>query len=203
MLDAATEQPVTKFRVGIGPYSGADSFYADYPGMKDYADANGRFTLELSEESIGAVKVEADDYAAQVERLPEAQNGVVQVVLRLKPSAALHGVLVTPDGAPVAGGTVAISSGQPGGMPTLKNARLVDTSRQGKVVTTDAAGAIRPAVAPGNRHGDGRRGKGLRLRFRPTGARQRTPGAARLMAGSKARTRGAANRSRVRSSRSR
>ena len=142
VLDAATEQPVTKFRVGIGPYSGADSFHADYPGMKDYADANGRFTLEPSEESIGAVKAEADDYAAQVERLPEAQNGVVQVVLRLKASAALHGVLVAPDGAPVAGGTVAISSGQPGGMPTLKNARLVDNSRQGKVVTTDAAGGF-------------------------------------------------------------
>jgi hypothetical protein len=110
--------------------------------MRDYADANGRFTLGVSEEETCTVKVEADDYAAQVERLPEAQNGAVQVVLRLKPSAALRGVLVTPDGAPVAGGTVAISSGQPGGMITLKNARLVDTDRQGKVVTTDAAGAF-------------------------------------------------------------
>jgi hypothetical protein len=62
------------------------------------------------------------------------------VVLRLKPSAALRGVLLTPGGAPVAGGTVAISSGKPGGMPTLRNARLQDLSRQGKVVTTDAAG---------------------------------------------------------------
>jgi hypothetical protein len=140
VLDAATEQPVTKFRVGIGPYPGADLFYADYPGMKDYADANGRFILEVDEEETGAVKVEADDYAAQVERLPEAQNGAVQVVLRLKPSAALRGVLVTPDGAPVAGGTVVISNGQPGGMPHLANARLADADRQGKVVTTDAAG---------------------------------------------------------------
>ena len=120
VVDATTEQPVTKFRVGIGRYSGAGSFYADYPGMKDYADANGRFSLGVSEEETGAVKVEADDYAAQVERLPEAQDGVVQVVLRLKPSAALRGVLVTPDGAPVAGATVAITSGQPGGMPTLE-----------------------------------------------------------------------------------
>ena len=140
VLDAASEQPVTKFRVGIGPNSGADSFDADDPGMKDYADANGRFILGISEESIGAVKAEADDYAAQVEPLPEAQDGVVQVVLHLKKSAALHGVLVTPDGAPVAGGTVAISSGPPVGMVTLKNARLVDLGRQGKVVTTDAAG---------------------------------------------------------------
>ncbi|MCX6913655.1 MAG: carboxypeptidase regulatory-like domain-containing protein, partial [Verrucomicrobia bacterium] len=140
VLDAATGQPLTKFRVGIGPYSGGDSFYASYPGMKDYAAANGQFTLEASEENYAAVKAEADDYAAQVERLPEAQNGVVQVVVRLKASKALHGILVTPDGTPVAGGTVAISNGQPGGMPTLKSARLADNSRQGKVVTTDAAG---------------------------------------------------------------
>ena len=140
VLDAATDQPVTKFRVGIGAYSGGDSFYASYPGMKDYADANGQFTLEAREDNYAAVKAEADDYAAQIERLPEAQNGVVQVVLRLKASKALHGVLVTSDGVPVAGGTVAISSGQPGGTPILKNARLADRGQQGKAVTTDAAG---------------------------------------------------------------
>jgi RNA polymerase sigma factor (sigma-70 family) len=140
VLDAATEQPVTKFRAGTGPYPGADPFYADYPGMKDYADANGRFSLKVDEAETGAVKVEADDYAAQVERLPEAKNGVVHVVLRLKPSKALQGVLVTPDGAPAAGGTVAISNGRPNEMPSLGNARLVHADRQGKVVTTDAAG---------------------------------------------------------------
>jgi len=140
VLDAATGQPLTKFRVGIGAYSGGDSFYASYPGMKDYADANGQFTLEAREENFAAVKAEADDYAAQIERLPEAQNGVVQVVLRLKASKALHGVLFAPDGAPVAGATVATSALGSGRIATLKNARLVDSSRQGKVVTTDAAG---------------------------------------------------------------
>jgi uncharacterized GH25 family protein len=140
VLDALTEKPVTKFRVGIGWDSDLDSFCADFPGMKDYADANGQFTFEANEESVGVVKAEADDYAARIEPLPKAQNGGVQVVLRLKPSAALHGVLVTPDGVPVAGGTVTFSSGQPGGMPTLRNARLVDTGPQRKMVTTDAAG---------------------------------------------------------------
>ena len=140
VLNATTDQPVTKFRVGIGRHSDADSFYADYPGMKDYADANGRFSLGVSEEETGAVKVEADDYAAQVERLPEAQDGVVQVVLRLKPSAGLRGVVVTADGAPAAGVTVAISSGPQTGLLTLHNGRLEDRGRQDKVVTTDAAG---------------------------------------------------------------
>jgi hypothetical protein len=140
VLDATTEQPVTKFRVGIGPYSSGDSFYASYPGMKDYADDNGQFTLEASEENYAAVKAEADDYAAQIERLPEAQNGVVQVVLHLKASKALHGVLVTPDGAPVAGATVAIGSGMPGGVLILRNGRLEHPGRQGQVVISGAAG---------------------------------------------------------------
>ena len=139
VLDATTEQPVTKFRVGLG--RGGGSFFANYPGMKDYAEPNGRFTLEANEEDIAAVKAEADDYAERIEKLPEAQNGVVQVVLRLKPSAALRGVLLSPEGAPVAGGTVAFTSGQPGVVGvSLRNGRLDNRGSQGKIVTTDASG---------------------------------------------------------------
>jgi uncharacterized GH25 family protein len=153
VLDATTGQPVTKFRAVIGYASGAEYFHAEYaadPGMKDYADANGRFTVEVSEEVYCAVKAEADDYAAQIERLPEAQNGVVQVVLRLKPSASLRGVLVTADGAPAAGATVAISTGQ--SRFWLRNARLEDMSRERTVVTTDAAGEfVLPSPPEGGR----------------------------------------------------
>lgn len=142
VLDAETEKPITKFRVGVGRYQGADSFYADYPGVKDYADANGAFSLDLSEEESSGIKAEADDYAEQIQKLPEAQNGVVQVVLRLKPSAALRAVLVTPEGTPVPGATVAFTSGKPGpGMSVnVKNGRLTDYGRQSKIVTTDASG---------------------------------------------------------------
>jgi RNA polymerase sigma factor (sigma-70 family) len=141
VLDATNGQPVTKFSVGIGRKPGASLFYAAYPGMRDYADAEGRFSLGVGEEEIGAVKVEADDYATQIEPLPEAQNGVVQVVVRLKSSAGLRGVLVTADRAPVAGATVAISSSQPSGL-NLSNARLQDAGgfRQGRVVKTGTAG---------------------------------------------------------------
>jgi hypothetical protein len=143
VLDAQTEQPISKFRVGVGRYYGTDSFYADYPGMKSIADANGAFSFELNEEESSGIKAEADDYAAQIQKLPEAQNGVVEIVLRLKPSSALHGVAMTPDGAPVPGATVAFTSGKsgPGSVNlNLKNGRLNDFGRQGKIVTTDAAG---------------------------------------------------------------
>ena len=87
------------------------------------------------------MKAEADDYTAQVERLPEAQNGVVQVILRLKPSAGLRGVLVTAEGAPVAGGTVAVSrSGRPSPATSLRDNRLEDLSRRTNPATSGAVG---------------------------------------------------------------
>jgi hypothetical protein len=140
VLDATTGQPLTKFRVGIGCHWSQDSFSADYPGMKDWVDEKGRFSLEVSEDETRAVKAEADDYAAQITVLPEAQSGLVQVVLRLQPSTALRGILVTADGAPVVGGAVALSSGSQDTNLRLRNNRLEDSSHPEKVVTADAAG---------------------------------------------------------------
>jgi hypothetical protein len=147
VLDATTEKPVTKFRVGVGRYQGMDHFYADYPGMKDFADPNGMFTLTVSEEENNAIKAEADDYAEKIEKLPEAQNGVVQVVLRLKSSPSLRGVVLGPEGAPVAGASVAFASTPDGGgFITFRNGRF--TSYQGKVVTTDASGQFTLSSPP-------------------------------------------------------
>ncbi len=141
VLDATTQRPITKFRVGVGNYHGLDHFYPSR-GMKDYTDANGIFTLELDDEQQGGIKAEADDYAEKVEKLPAAQDGVIQVVLHLKPSPAVHGVLLSPEGTPVPGGTVGLTGGGAGGMGvSLRNGRLVSYgSSQRKVVTTDANG---------------------------------------------------------------
>jgi hypothetical protein len=73
-------------------------------------------------------------------RLPVQYCDYRGLPLRSRVGPLLRGVLVTPDGVPVAGGTVAVGSGQSGGILGLKNALLVDRGGQGKVVTTDAAG---------------------------------------------------------------
>lgn len=140
VLDAQTEKPISKFRVGTGrSYSSVESFYPDYPGMKTIADANGTFSLELNEEETSGIKAVADDYAEQIEKLPDAQNGVVEVVLRLKPSASLRGVVIA-EGVPVPGATVTLTTGnRPGGGVSFRNGRFDDYGR-GQVVTTDAAG---------------------------------------------------------------
>lgn len=142
VLDAETEKPITKFRVAVGQFFSLDTFYADSRGTKDFSDANGAFTLSLDEEQTSAIKAEADDYAEQAQRLPKAENGVVQVIFHLKPSAALRAVLVMPDGTPVPGATVALTSGRPGpGVNvSLRNGRLTDSGRGIKIATTDASG---------------------------------------------------------------
>jgi hypothetical protein len=145
VVDAETEQPITKFRAGAGRNHGfgdSDQFYAEYPGMKNYTDANGLFTLELNEEQVNAIKAEADDYAGKVEKLPAAENGVVQVTLRLKPSASVRGVLVNAAGQPVPGASVALTKdGSMGGTQVqFRKGRLTGSGRDTTIVTTDAEG---------------------------------------------------------------
>ena len=153
VVDAETEKPVTKFRVGVGRHQGDDRFYADYPGMKDYSNVNGTFTLDLNEEQNNGIKAEADDYAEKIEKLPAAEDGVVKIVIRLKPSAALRGVLVDAQGSPVSGGTVGLTTDNSmgGGGVMLRNGRLSSYSGGGKVVTTDASGNFKLPSPPETR----------------------------------------------------
>src|SRR5207247_4391701 len=49
VLDADSGQAITKFRAAVGRSFGPDQFFADYPGTKEFADANGQSTLALVE----------------------------------------------------------------------------------------------------------------------------------------------------------
>lgn len=152
VVDAETEQPITKFRAGIGrsyDHMADDHFYAN-SGMKSYTDPNGTFTTELDEEEINAIKAEANDYAGKVAQLPAAEAGTVQVILRLKPSPSLHGVLVDSQGEPVAGATVAITKDNSfgGNSLQLSKGRLSNYNDSARVVTTDAEGKFKLGSPP-------------------------------------------------------
>jgi uncharacterized GH25 family protein len=145
VVDAETGKPITKFRGGVGRtynhFADGDQFYADWPGLKEYSNPNGTFTADLNDEETNGVKAEADDYAAKVETLPAAENGVVQVTLRLKPSASIRGVLVNAQGQPVPGASVALTRENNIGSPLqLRKGRLGSYSNGSKIVTTDAEG---------------------------------------------------------------
>ena len=149
VLDASTEQPVTRFHVRVGRNTpGVSSLYGVIR-QSDFTSPDGRFTMDLDEEEHNAVEISGDDYANQTQSLPEPHNGVVEVVFRLKPDSALEGVVIAPDGQPVPGADVAAVQPGPGGKSvTLVNGRLRRSDPQAKVVTTDDSGHFRIPSPP-------------------------------------------------------
>ncbi len=145
VVDAETEKPITKFRVGLGNIYNTlpegDRISMNYPGMKEFSDPNGVFTLDVEEERINGIQGVAEDYAEKMEKFPAAEDGVIKITLRLKPSPALRGILVDSQGSPVAGGTVALTKGEQfGSSVMLRNGRLSTSGQDSKVATTDASG---------------------------------------------------------------
>jgi uncharacterized GH25 family protein len=151
VLDADSGQPVTKFNVRTGRRGGVDDSQV-YGVINDhsYSAADGRFTVELDEANDNAVQVWSDDYLAQTESFPDAQNGTVQVTVRLKPSASLKGVVTMSDGTPVPGASVVAVSdeNQPGFGVQLQGSRFHSWNQQTRVATTDADGKFSVSAPP-------------------------------------------------------
>jgi hypothetical protein len=144
VLDADSGQPITKFKAAYGQALGADRFYYSSPGhTKEYSDPNGHFTLEIDDQLYNGVRVEAKDYAAQVQDVgTEARTSKVE--FRLKASASLEGIVISQeDGQPQPGVQVAITqSGNPGNRLHLRSGRLENYGDQSRIVITDANGAF-------------------------------------------------------------
>jgi hypothetical protein len=142
VLDADSGQPIMKFKAAYGQATGSDRFYAGSGHTKEYSDPNGHFTLEIDDQLYNGVRVEAKDYAAQVQDVgTEARTSKVE--FRLKPSASLEGIVVSQDGQPQPGVQVAITqSGNPGNHIRLRAGRLENFSDQSRIVITDANGAF-------------------------------------------------------------
>jgi protocatechuate 3,4-dioxygenase beta subunit len=146
VLDADTSQPITKFQVAAGRSYAAGSFYPDGGRQaKQQSDANGHFTIELDDQDQTAIRVEATDYASQVKTVA-AESRTSQLEFRLKPSAALKGIVVSQEGQPQPGVQVAIArGGTPGSMGnnlSLRQGKLQKFGDDSRVVTTDENGAF-------------------------------------------------------------
>jgi hypothetical protein len=141
VLDAGTGQPVTEFKASVGQSFNQDQFYANGGQTKDYSDPNGHFTLDVDDQLHNAVRVEAKDYAAQIQELG-TETRSIKLEFRLKPSAALKGIVLSPDGQPQPGVQVAITKGggSPGNHVRLRNGRLESFGDKSRIVTTDANG---------------------------------------------------------------
>jgi hypothetical protein len=150
VVDATNEQPVGKFSVRTGHKSagvGNESEVYGVVNRHEFTAPDGRFTLDLGEEQDNAVAVSADGYADTVQSFPAAQDGIVQIVVRLKPSAALDGVVLKADGTPAAGVNVSIVKEGVGSSIQLSGGRLRSYGPS-KLATTDSEGRFHIGSSP-------------------------------------------------------
>jgi uncharacterized GH25 family protein len=148
VLDETTDQAVTNFTVRTGTASPDNSDVYGVILNHDFSPLDGRFTLSLDEESDDAVLVTAAGYADKVQKMPDAQNGTVQMVIRLKPSAGLSGVVLAPDGSPAPGVSVAVSGDPMRSNVQLSNGRLRSYDDRTRIATTDANGKFNIPSVP-------------------------------------------------------
>ncbi len=148
VLDDTTDQPVTNFTVRTGTASEDNSNVYGVIRDHNFSAVDGRFTLNLDEESDNAVYVAAGGYADKVQKMPDAQNGTVQMVVRLKPAAGLSGVVLAPDGSPAPGVNVAVSGDPMRSNIQLSNGRLLSYDSRSRIATTDADGKFNIPSVP-------------------------------------------------------
>lgn len=148
VLDDTTDQPVTNFTVRTGTASPDNSNVYGVIRDHEFSAVDGRFNLSIDEESDNAVYVTAGGYADKVQKIPDAQNGIVQMVVRLKPAAGLSGVVLAPDGSPAPGVNVAVSGDPMRSNVQLSNGRLRSYDSRSRIATTDADGKFNIPSVP-------------------------------------------------------
>jgi protocatechuate 3,4-dioxygenase beta subunit len=148
VLNDTTDLPVTNFTVRTGTASADNSDVYGVIRNREFSAIDGRFTLSIDEESDNAIFVNAGGYADQVQKMPDAQNGTVQMVVRLKPSAGLSGVVLAPDGSPAPGVNVAVSGDPMHSNIQLSDGRLRSYDTHSRIATTDADGKFNIPSVP-------------------------------------------------------
>ncbi|MEY4916329.1 MAG: Thiol-disulfide oxidoreductase ResA [Verrucomicrobiota bacterium] len=149
VLDAASGQPVTNFTVTVGQTSGDDKSIYGRMQKKLFNTPDGKFSVTTEDESENAVSVSAESYADKIEKFPEANNGAVQLTVRLTPSETLSGVVLAPDGTPAPNITVAaIETGNWNGGVQLTGSRLRAYGSQAHATETDSEGRFKISSPP-------------------------------------------------------
>jgi Carboxypeptidase regulatory-like domain len=134
VLDDETGQAVPRFR--IEP-QGRDVYWGD---SMEFDTRDGRFTLVLDKGTNGTLRFVSPEHAPQEEVIPPPNNGIIQMVVRLKRSAELTGTVVDESGRPVAGASVVWTSADRANVDLLGGGRVEQDDR---VVRTTADGQFR------------------------------------------------------------
>lgn len=124
VVDAETGKAVTRFSIGIGQFQG-NRVLVQSRGRKEFTSPDGSFTMNSEEENENGIEATARGYADFSQRLSASAPEGGGLLVKLKPSTPLSGIVVSQDGRPAAGATVSIVDESLGG-------RAVEFSR-GKI----------------------------------------------------------------------
>ncbi len=131
VIDDETGQPVPKYQ--IEP-QGQQVHWGD---PEEVEAVDGRFTLLLNKGEISTLRFLSPTHVPQEEPIPAANNGIIQMVVRLKRADDYSGTVVDGAGRPVAKASV-VPTGDEGGYVDLLRGgpdvdpRVVKTSEDGK-----------------------------------------------------------------------
>lgn len=133
VVNAKTGEPAKEFRIALGDSSKADPFRW---ASKSFASPVGKFVYEGVPEGSDLIRAESEEYKEQIQRFSANQSNEL-IVLRLEPVPVLRGLVVSSEGAPMAG--VQVRRARKLGPATgFNRSRLFGQGQQ--IVTTDAAG---------------------------------------------------------------
>jgi thiol-disulfide isomerase/thioredoxin len=143
VLDAATNEPVPAFTVylGIG-FEGSKELSWE---LQANAGKGGFYSIgETYERTKFGIKIEAAGYETATSRDIQNDEGSVTVDFSLKKLSAdklsqtLHGTVLTPDGSPASGATLAAATGKQ--WHHIENGRMLLGNRPPYVIKTDDSG---------------------------------------------------------------
>lgn len=125
VIDAATKQPIGKFRVVPGVRSSPAQM--NWVRSQQFTATDGKYSLRETHDYFAhLVRIEADGYQPAVSRDIKSGEGQVTIDFALKKGENVTAELLTPDGLPASGAQVAL--GVAGSQIIVKNGRIDDGS---------------------------------------------------------------------------
>jgi protocatechuate 3,4-dioxygenase beta subunit len=105
VLDAESRQPVSRFRIYLLDANNLE-FVPGSGSGEVFFGKNGRYDFELTNPEIRAVRIKAQRYESQIFKLHLQGGQPVELNFLLQKQQYLEGVIVSPEGEPVAGAQV-------------------------------------------------------------------------------------------------
>jgi len=152
VVDAETREPIPRFYVTTGHQRQAGgASYWNYDTRSEWRD--GAFRRELKARDFASpvyarvLQIEAVGYLPTSSPAITERDGYVTIDFELVPGSGQDFVLLTPDGAPASGATIAVSTPRLG--PTISNGTVIPNSTATRVAADrDGRFALPPQTEP-------------------------------------------------------